>query len=142
MGLSLDDLSTMPDDEYNKGATLFSRLVKTKKLAENILGIRMEKGKASQGSVTKEGGGMYTFGGMESGYVVGGKAGLAWVPVTSSLYWLVVHPLLERKLIGRGFTLDSITIGGRSVISSNETTQRRAMVDTGVRHLVRMFLCR
>jgi hypothetical protein len=95
MGLSLDDLSTMPDDEYNKGATLFSRLVKTKKLAENILGIRMEKGQASRGVVEKEGGGMYTFGGMENGYVVGGKAGLAWVPVSSSLYWSVFLHGLE-----------------------------------------------
>jgi hypothetical protein len=87
MGLSLDDLSTMPDDEYNQGATLFSRLVKKKQLDENVLGVRIGKGVASQGVVYKEGGGMYTFGGVEERYIVGGNAGLNWIPVTSSLYW-------------------------------------------------------
>jgi hypothetical protein len=37
--------------------------------------------------------------------------------------------------MNRGFALDGISIGGKSVISSNDTTQRRAMVDTGVRTL-------
>jgi hypothetical protein len=87
MGLSLDDLSTMPDDEYNQGATLFSRLVKKKELDENVVGVRMDKGQASQGVVWREGGGMYTFGGVEERYILGGKAGLNWIPVTSSLYW-------------------------------------------------------
>jgi hypothetical protein len=87
MGLSLDDLSTMPDDEYNQGATLFSRLVKKKQLDENVLGVRIGKGAASQGVVYKEGGGMYSFGGVEERYIVGGDAGLNWIPVTSSLYW-------------------------------------------------------
>lgn len=87
MGLSLDDLSTMPDDEYKQGATLFSRLVNKKQLDENVLGIRMNKGQSSRGVMTKEGGGMYSFGGVEESYIVGGKAGLNWIPVTSSLYW-------------------------------------------------------
>ena len=87
MGLSLDDLSTMPDDEYNQGATLFSRLVRKKQLDETVLGVRIDKGRASQGVVRREGGGMYTFGGIEERFIVGGKAGLNWIPVTSSLYW-------------------------------------------------------
>jgi len=37
--------------------------------------------------------------------------------------------------MNRGFALDGISVGGKSVISSNDTTQRRAMIDTGVRTL-------
>jgi hypothetical protein len=87
LGLSLDDCSSLPDEEYNQGATLFSRLVKKKQLAENVLGVRVDKGQASQGVVSREGGGMYTFGGIEERYIVGGRAGLAWIPVSSTLYW-------------------------------------------------------
>ena len=87
MGLSLDGLSTMPDSEYNKGATLFSRLVKGRKLPQSLFSIRLDKGRSSQGVTMEEGGGQLTFGGVEERYVVGGRGGLSWSQVSSSLDW-------------------------------------------------------
>lgn len=77
----------MPDTEYNKGATLFSRLVKGRKLPQSLLSIRLDKGRAERGVTYEEGGGQLTFGGVEESYVVGGKGGLSWSQVSSSLYW-------------------------------------------------------
>ena len=90
MGLGLDGMSTMPmpsGEAKAKGATLFSRLVRAKALVQNVLSIRLEKGQARGGVVTKEGSGQYTFGGIEDEYVVGGRVGLTWAPVTSANYW-------------------------------------------------------
>jgi hypothetical protein len=42
----------------------------------------------------------------------------------------------NQQLIARGFSLDGISVGTKSVIGSNDTTQKRAMVDTGVSHIV------
>ena len=89
LGLSLDGLSTMPDSEYQKGATLFSRLVKGRKLPKPLLSIRLDKGQSERGVVTEEGGGQLTFGGVEERYVVGGRGGLTWSQISSSLYWCV-----------------------------------------------------
>jgi hypothetical protein len=44
-----------------------------------------------------------------------------------------------QELIARGFSLDGISVGTKSVIGSNDTTQKRAMVDTGVSHAVVPF---
>ena len=90
MGLGLDGLSTVPmpaGDLRSAGTTLFSRLVKSQQLPEDVLSIRLEKGKASQGRVTQEGGGMYTFGGIEDDHIVGSRYGLSWASVTSANYW-------------------------------------------------------
>lgn len=89
LGLGLDGLSTMPDSEVRKGATLFSRLVKQRQLADPVLSIRLDKGHSERGVMHQEGGGQLTFGGIESQYVVGGRAGLAWAPVSSSQWWYV-----------------------------------------------------
>ncbi|KAK8845468.1 hypothetical protein IAR55_006181 [Kwoniella newhampshirensis] len=120
LGLGLDAMTTMPltDDEIRtKGATLFSRLVRSKSLTEKVLSVRLEKGQQSRGVVTKEGSGQYTLGGVESNYVVGGRAGLTWANVISSGYW--------------GFGLDDISIGASSVLRTDTTTPRRAIIDTG-----------
>jgi hypothetical protein len=45
----------------------------------------------------------------------------------------------QQELITRGFSLDGISVGTKSVIGSNDTTQKRAMVDTGVSHAVISF---
>lgn len=87
MGLGLDNMATMPGGNSSKGRTLFSGLVKGGLLRENILSIRLDKGTQSQGVVYMEGGGAYMFGGLEEGYIVGGRGGLHWSPVTSSNYW-------------------------------------------------------
>jgi hypothetical protein len=44
-----------------------------------------------------------------------------------------------QQLMIRGFSLDGISVGTKSVIGSNDTTQKRAMVDTGVSHAVISF---
>jgi hypothetical protein len=87
MGLGLDNMATMPGGNSSKGSTLFSRLVKGGLLRENILSIRLDKGVQSRGVVCKEGSGAYTFGGVEEGYIVGGRGGLHWSAVTSANYW-------------------------------------------------------
>jgi hypothetical protein len=97
MGLSMNDLSDMPAEEIGQGATLFSRLVKNKQLADNILGIRIDKPQASQGVVHKAGGGMYTFGGVEERHIIGGQAGLIWIPTTGSLYWYAARNIHLHK---------------------------------------------
>nr|XP_031863587.1 uncharacterized protein CI109_000839 [Kwoniella shandongensis]KAA5530659.1 hypothetical protein CI109_000839 [Kwoniella shandongensis] len=120
LGLGLDAMSTMPltDDEIRtNGATLFSRLVKSQGLTENVLSVRLEKGQQSRGVVTKEGSGQYTLGGVESGYVLGGRAGLTWANVISSSYW--------------GVGLDDISVGTNSILRTDNTTPRRAIIDTG-----------
>lgn len=77
----------MPNTEIKKGATLFSRLVKNRKFPQSLFSIRLDKGRASQGVTSQEGGGQLTFGGVEERYVVGGRGGLTWSQVSSSLYW-------------------------------------------------------
>lgn len=77
----------MPDSEIKMGGTLFSRLVKNRKLAQPILSIRLDKGRSERGVIMEEGGGQLTFGGMEERYILGGKSGLTWAQVSSSLYW-------------------------------------------------------
>ncbi|WRT63697.1 uncharacterized protein IL334_000620 [Kwoniella shivajii] len=114
MGLGLDPMSTLPS---NQGSTLFSRLVKSNSLVENILGIRLEKGQQNQGVVTQEGGGQYTLGGIEENYVVGGRNGLTWTNVGSQNYW--------------GITMEDVSVGSQSALSQDTTTPRRAIIDTG-----------
>lgn len=88
-GLGLDGMASIPSD-LSYGGTFFSRLVKGKQIDEMVLSIRLSKGEQSQGVVSQEGEGRYTFGGIEDGYVVGGRAGLSWVGVTSANYWCVI----------------------------------------------------
>ncbi|WWD09086.1 hypothetical protein V865_007206 [Kwoniella europaea PYCC6329] len=119
MGLGLDSMSTIRSHNVvaDQGRTLFSRLVKTKQLSENVLSIRLQKGRQSQGVVYEEGQGQYTFGGIEENYVRGGRDGLAWMDVMSQNYW--------------GITMEDISIGSNSILSQDRTTPRRAIIDTG-----------
>ena len=92
MGLGQDALHSMPissTEAEAKGVTLFSRLVRAKAIPESVMSVRLEKGTASEGVVTQEGGGMYTFGAVEDGYIIGGRLGVTWVNVTSVNYWFV-----------------------------------------------------
>ncbi|ORY34278.1 aspartic peptidase domain-containing protein [Naematelia encephala] len=116
MGLGLDPLASMTKDKTN-GATIFSRLVKSGKLDENVLSIRLDKGQQSQGKVYKEGMGEYTFGGIEEQYVVGGRAVLVWTSVSSVNFW--------------GFAIDDISMGITSVLAADAKTPHRAIVDSG-----------
>lgn len=89
MGIGLDKLATMPapSSQASLGSTMFSRLVRAGKIPSPVLGVRLDKGQKSEGVVYQEGSGQYTLGGMEDGYIVGGKIGITWAPVTSSNYW-------------------------------------------------------
>ncbi|EIW67983.1 hypothetical protein M231_05556 [Tremella mesenterica] len=118
MGLGQDGLSTIPiSSNESGGRTLFSRLVKNNQLPESVLGIRLVKGKSNQGVVLHEGSGSYVFGGIEDGYIIGGRNGLTWTSVTSLNYW--------------GITLDDISTGTNSVLVNDNITPRRAIIDTG-----------
>ncbi|WWC66691.1 uncharacterized protein I206_100595 [Kwoniella pini CBS 10737] len=112
MGLGLDGMSTI-----KQGSTLFSKLVKSNALTENLLSIRLQKGQQYQGTVYQEGKGQYTFGGIEESYLIGGRQGLTWVDVQSQNYW--------------GISMDDISVGSDSVLSQDNTTPRRAIIDTG-----------
>jgi cathepsin D len=87
MGLGQDGMATMPGANGTLGKTLFSRLVRSGSLNENILSVRLDKGVQREGKVYKEGTGAYTFGAVEDGYIAGGRSGLHWAPVTSANYW-------------------------------------------------------
>lgn len=117
LGLAQDSLSTYPDKNIDQGSTLFSRLVTSGQLPEALLSVRLVKGLIYRGEVYQEGSGEYVFGGIEDWYVRGGRAGLAWAPVTSSKYW--------------GLGLDDISVGPYSLFSYDTSTPRRAIVDTG-----------
>ncbi|WWC85949.1 uncharacterized protein L201_000819 [Kwoniella dendrophila CBS 6074] len=112
LGLGLDSMSTI-----KQGSTLFSNLVKSNQLTENILSIRLQKGKQYQGNFYEEGQGQYTLGGIEENYVVNGRNGLTWTDVQSQYYW--------------GITMDDILVGSNSVLNQDTTTPRRAIIDTG-----------
>nr|XP_019048892.1 hypothetical protein I302_02671 [Kwoniella bestiolae CBS 10118]OCF27822.1 hypothetical protein I302_02671 [Kwoniella bestiolae CBS 10118] len=107
MGLGLDAMSTIKSIDEARGKTLFSRLVKSKSLSENVLGIRLTKGRQARGVVYEEGQGQYTFGGIEENYLRGGREGLA------------------------GITMEDISVGSNSILSQDRTTPRRAIIDTG-----------
>ena len=87
LGLAQDSLSTYPDKAADQGRTLFSRLVTSGQLPAPLLSVRLTKGLVYQGEVYEEGSGEYVFGGIEDSFIRGGRAGLAWAPVTSSKYW-------------------------------------------------------
>ncbi|WWC58255.1 uncharacterized protein I303_100793 [Kwoniella dejecticola CBS 10117] len=112
LGLGLDGMATI-----RQGSTLFSRLVKSNSLTENLLSIRLQKGLQYQGTVYREGRGQYTFGGIEETSVLGGRNGLTWSDVQSQNYW--------------GISMDDISVGANSVLAQDGTTPRRAIIDTG-----------
>ncbi|WVQ93810.1 hypothetical protein IAU59_000888 [Kwoniella sp. CBS 9459] len=130
MGLGLDPMSTFATStstsrEKAEGLTLFSKLVKSKALYENMLSIRLVKGLQSQGVFKSEGEGKYTIGGVENNYVQGGRAGLLWSDVISANYW--------------GFTMDDILVGSHSVLAQDTRTPRRAIIDTGTTLIITSY---
>jgi hypothetical protein len=103
-------------------------------LRENVLSIRLGKGTQSDGVVYKEGDGAYTFGGVEEEYIVGGRSGLQWAPVTSANYWYV-RPIYTSLSRCRGLSIDDIGVGSTSALVNDEITPKRAIIDTGVSRL-------
>ncbi|OCF36137.1 hypothetical protein I317_01026 [Kwoniella heveanensis CBS 569] len=126
MGLGLDPMSTFSTSSpSSEGLTLFSKLVKSKALYENMLSMRFVKGQQSQGVFQSEGEGKYVFGGIEENYVLGGRAGILWADVISANYW--------------GFTMDDILVGSRSVLAQDTRTPRRAIIDTGTTLIITSY---
>ncbi|KAG8904696.1 hypothetical protein FRB99_001337 [Tulasnella sp. 403] len=112
VGLAQDRLSNIQG-----GSTVFSRLVASRQLDQNVLGIRLVKGARPSSMVQpiSTGGGEYAFGGVLSQWIVGGQAGLTWIPVTSSNYW--------------GIPMTGVQMGGVSIM--DKKTPPRAILDTG-----------
>lgn len=96
------------DGTYDDTQTLVGRLVQEKKLVENVVSIRMDKNGAGvvTGNGQVAGGisvsvgvggtaetevegnyGAFVLGGIEAESIVGGRDGLGWTDVQSSLYW-------------------------------------------------------
>lgn len=84
LGLAQDHLAGI-----SGGSTILSRLVSDHKLQSNVLGIRLVKSKQMQSNLLGLGGGDggYSFGHIETQWIVGGAVGLTWIPVTSINYW-------------------------------------------------------
>lgn len=106
VGLAQARLATVKGGQ----GSIFDRMAKEGKLKENVMGIRLgfrggsDGGGSGGAGVTVElglhvgtggntgaegDGGAFVMGGVEESWIVGGKAGLKWMGVTSSLYWSV-----------------------------------------------------
>ncbi|KAG9014759.1 hypothetical protein FRB94_010606 [Tulasnella sp. JGI-2019a] len=110
VGLAQDPLANIPG-----GTTVFSRMIHGGLLAQNLIGIRLVKGTRDSDGTVGPGGGEYTFGGIESQWIVGGQPGLSWIRVTSKNYW--------------GLPMSGVKMGLKSVLPSS--TPPRAIIDTG-----------
>lgn len=135
VGIAQDALASIQG-----GATVFSRMVQGSLLQQNLIGIRLVKGKRTSPGEIGPGGGEYTFGAVESQWIVGGQLGLTWTTVTSVNYWCAPSilssfgPCFDTFTSPhRGIPVSDVQMGAASVLPSS--TPKRVIIDTGVSFL-------